>query len=167
MACLHRGGTPCKESDAMPPAPHIRQLTADDAVLFGQLVDLFHLVFENDHPTTMPISSLRDLLALPHFVAFGVFVDEQLVGGCTAYILPSYTKPHPELFVYDFAIHPDYQRRRLGSLLMQSLFTFCSYQHIPLIFVMAHAEDTHAVEFYRANGAVLEDVVNAIFALPS
>lgn len=149
----------------MPPTPHIRQLITDDDATFGQLIDLFHLVFENDHPSTAPQSALRDLLASPHFIAFGVFVDEQLVGGCTAYLLPSYTKPHPELFIYDFAILPAYQRRGLGSLLIQSLISFCSQHQIPLIFVMAHAEDTHAVEFYRANGAHLEDVINAIFPL--
>lgn len=143
--------------------PYVRQLTADDETTFGQLIDLFHVVFENEYPSTAPQSNLQKLLASPHFIAFGVFVDEQLVGGCTAYLLPSYTKPHPELFMYDLAILPAFQRRGLGSHLIQSVITFCSYQHIPIVFVMAHAEDTHAVEFYRANGAQLEAVVNALF----
>jgi aminoglycoside 3-N-acetyltransferase I len=147
--------------------PHIRQLTADDGTTFGQLIDLFHLVFENEHPSSAPQSRLHELLASPHFIAFGVFVDEQLVGGCTAYLLPSYTKPHPELFIYDLAILPAFQRHGLGSRLIQSLMTFCTHQQIPIIFVMAHAEDTHAVEFYRANGAQLEDVVNALFSCNS
>ena len=147
----------------MTPTPYIRQFTADDSATFGQLIDLFHLVFENEHPSTAPQSILYDLLASPHFIAFGVFVDAQLVGGCTAYLLPSYTKPHPELFIYDLAILPAYQRRGLGSLLIQALMTFCTHMQIPIVFVMAHAEDTHAVEFYRANGAQLEDVVNALF----
>ncbi len=149
----------------MPTTPHIRQLTINDDATFVQLIELFHFVFENEHPSSAPQSNLHNLLASPHFIAFGVFVDDHLVGGCTAYILPSYTKPHPELFIYDFAILPAYQRRGLGSLLIQSLITYCSNQQIPLIFVMAHAEDTHAVEFYRANGAHLEDVINAIFPL--
>ena len=143
--------------------PYVRQLTADDGTTFDQLIDLFHLVFENEHPSTAPHANLQNLLASPHFIAFGVFVDEQLVGGCTAYLLPSYTKPHPELFIYDFAIHHSYQRRGLGSLLIQSLMTFCTHKQIPIVFVMAHAEDTHAVDFYRANGAQLEDVVNVLF----
>jgi aminoglycoside 3-N-acetyltransferase I len=151
----------------MSPTPHIRQLTADDSATFGHLIDLFHLAFENEHPSTAPQSTLHDLLASPHFMAFGVFVDQHLVGGCTAYLLPSYTKPHPELFIYDFAIHPDFQRRGLGSLLLQSIMTFCTHQQIPLFFLLAHAEDTHAVEFYRANGAQLEDVVNALFSTNS
>ena len=147
----------------MHPSPHIRQLTSVDLATFNQLIDLFHRVFETEHPSTAPQSNLQNLLTSPLFVAFGVFVDEQLVGGCTAYLLPSYTRPHPELFIYDLAILPAYQRHGLGSLLIQSLMAYCANHHIPIVFVMAHAEDTHAVEFYRANGAQLEDVVNALF----
>lgn len=147
--------------------PHIRQLTADDGTTFGQLIDLFHLVFENDHATTAPQSTLNNLLATPSFVAFAVFIDDHLVGGCTAYLLPSYTKPHPELFIYDVAIHPDFQRRGLGSQLIRAIMAFCTQQQIPLFFLMAHAEDTEAVAFYRANGAQLEDVVNVLFSTNS
>jgi hypothetical protein len=40
---------------------------------------------------------------------------------------------------------------------------FSAHQQIPIIVVMAHTEDTHAVEFYRVNGAHIEHVVNALF----
>jgi len=149
----------------MPPHIHTRQLTASDAALFTQLVNLFHLVFENDAATVAPATHLQQLLQSPHFAVFVVFVDEHLVGGCTTYILPSYTSTQAELLLYDLAIHPDFQRQGLGSRLIHTVRTFCAQQHIPLFFVLAHADDHPAVEFYRATGAQLEKVVNALYPI--
>ncbi|MFN5061021.1 MAG: GNAT family N-acetyltransferase [Chloroflexota bacterium] len=143
----------------------IRQLTTTDVEDFRQLIAVFHAAFENDSPTIASDNTLTQLLSSPHFIVFGVFVDTNLVGGCTAHLLPSYTSDHPELLIYDFAIHPNYHRRGFGTKLIRAIVTFCHNQHIPLFFALAHAEDTHAIEFYRANGATLEDVVNALFAM--
>jgi aminoglycoside 3-N-acetyltransferase I len=143
----------------------IRQLTATDVEEFRQLIAVFHAAFENDSPTIASDNTLTQLLSSPHFIVFGVFVDTHIIGGCTAHLLPSYTSDHPELLIYDFAIHPDYQRRGFGTKLIRAIVEFCHNQHIPLFFALAHAEDTHAVDFYRANGATLEDVVNALFEI--
>lgn len=149
----------------MPPHIHIRQLTPSDAPLFAQLVHLFHLVFENDAATVAPATHLQQLLQSPHFAVFAVFADEHLGGGCTTYILPSYTSTQAELLLYDLAIHPDLQRQGLGTRLIHAVRTFCAQQHIPLFFVLAHADDHPAVEFYRATGAHLEKVVNALYSI--
>lgn len=143
----------------------VRQLTHTDAELFAQLVHLFHTVFENDPAIVAPITRLHQLLTSPLFVVFAVFADDQLVGGCTTYILPSYTSTNAELLIYDLAIHPDFQRRGLGTRLIHALRHYCTQHQIPLFFVLAHADDEPAVEFYRASGAHLEAVVNALYPL--
>jgi len=149
----------------MTPPLIINQLTRDDSEQFARLVNLFHLVFENEKPTVAPYANLQRLLSNPHFVAFVVFFETQLVGCCTAYVLPSYTSSHAELLIYDLAIHPDFQRRGLGALLIQTVRTYCTNQHIPLFFALAHADDDPAVEFYRATGAQLESVMNAVYPI--
>ena len=143
----------------------INQLTHDDCQQFARLVNLFHVVFENEKPTVAPLANLQRILSHPHFAAFVVLYNNQLVGGCTAYVLPSYTSSHAELLVYDLAIHPDFQRRGLGTLLIQNVRTYCANQRIPLFFALAHADDDPAVEFYRATGAHLESVINAVYPL--
>ncbi|MFM7678318.1 MAG: GNAT family N-acetyltransferase [Roseiflexaceae bacterium] len=142
-----------------------RQLTADDSTHFAQLVALFHVVFENEHATIAPNTHLQQLLASRTFAVFVVFADDQLVGGCTTYMLPSYTSPYAELLIYDLAIHPDFQRRGLGTRLIHTVRHYCAQHQIPLFFVLAHADDEPAVEFYRASGAHLEAVVNALYPL--
>lgn len=149
----------------MTPHFHTRQLTSSDSALFAQLVNLFHAVFENDKATVAPTTHLQQLLQSPLFAVFAVFADEHLVGGCTTYILPSYTSTQAELLLYDLAIHPDFQRQGLGTRLIHAVHTFCTQQHIPLFFVFAHADDHPAIEFYRATGAQLEAVVNALYPI--
>jgi aminoglycoside 3-N-acetyltransferase I len=129
-------------------------------------VNLFHVVFEHEGTTVAPREHLQRLLRDPHFAVFVVLFETHVVGGCTAYVLPSYTSTHAELLIYDLAIHPDFQRRGLGTLLIQTVSTYCTNQHIPLFFALAHADDEPAVEFYRATGAQLESVINAVYSIP-
>ena len=147
------------------PTYTIRQLTHADGERFAQLVQLFHTVFENDPAIVAPMTRLHQLLTSPFFVVFAVFADDQLVVGCTTYILPNYTSINAELLIYDLAIHPDFQRRGLGTRLIHAVRHYCAQHQIPLFFVLAHADDEPAVEFYRASGAHLEAVVNALYPL--
>jgi aminoglycoside 3-N-acetyltransferase I len=149
----------------MPSPFTINQLTHYESEQFARLVNLFHIVFENEQPTVAPLAHLQRLLSDPHFAVFVVVCENQLVGGCTAYVLPSYTSTSAELLIYDLAIHPDFQRRGLGTLLIQTVRTYCTNQHIPLYFALAHADDEPAVEFYRASGAQLESVMNALYPI--
>ncbi|MFM2307944.1 MAG: hypothetical protein RLY87_64 [Chloroflexota bacterium] len=150
----------------MPSPFTVNQLTHNDSEDFAQLVNLFHVVFENEDTTVAPLEHLQRLLRDPHFAVFVVLFETQVVGGCTAYVLPSYTSTHVELLIYDLAIHPDFQRRGLGALLIKTVSTYCTNQHIPLFFALAHADDEPAVEFYRATGAQLESVMNAVYPIP-
>ena len=149
----------------MPTHITIRQLTPSDSHVFAQLVHVFHAVFENDPATVAPATHLLHLLHSPHFAVFAVFADDHIVGGCTTYILPSYTSQRAELLIYDLAIHSDYQRQGLASRLIDTVRIFCAQQQISLFFVLAHADDIPAVEFYRSTGAQLEAVVNALYPI--
>lgn len=137
----------------------VRRLTTDDIVAFKQLVELFCDVFEMQKDGIAE-SRLQQLLADPNFVAFAALDNGTVCGGLTGYIMPMYYHTQSELYLYDMAVAITHQRQGIGRQLIAALKAFCSANGINTMFVEAHAEDLHAVEFYRNTGGVAEQAVH-------
>lgn len=144
------------------PTFQIRRLSPDHLTDFQALVHLFNRVFEAE-PNLASETGLLKLLHNPNFLVLVALVEDEVVGGLTAYELPLYTSDSSEMFIYDLAVNPPYQRMGIGRGLLDELKTYCRERGILEFFVMAHAEDEHAVEFYRATGGKSEDVVNFVY----
>jgi aminoglycoside 3-N-acetyltransferase I len=140
----------------------IKRLTKEHLADFQSLVNLFNLVFEEALKIGSEIH-LLNLLSRENFIALAALTENEVVGGLTAYELPMYYSDSSEIFLYDLAVKPKYQRRGIGKELIQSLKAHCIRQGIKEFFVMAHAEDEHAIEFYRATGGKSENVVNFLY----
>jgi len=127
----------------------IKQLTENDLSTFTSLIDLFNTVFEEEHPSIGSTTNSLKLLNNKNFIALVALAGDMVAGGLTAYELPKYYSDSSEMFIYD--------------LLIQSLKEYCIEHGIKELFVMAHEEDTHAIEFYRSTGGKSEKVVNFIY----
>ena len=141
----------------------IKHLTKEDVSKFTLLVNLFNTVFEEEHPTIGSEANSLRLLNDSRFIAFAALAENEVVGGLTAYKLPMYYSDSSEIFLYDLAVKPEYQRMGIGKGLIQSLKEHCVKNGIKDFFVMAHEEDEHAIEFYRATGGRGERVVNFLY----
>ena len=141
----------------------IKQLTNKDIAIFKSLVEVFNLVFEEEHPTVGSDANSLRLLNNDKFIAIVALVENKVVGGLTAYELPMYYSDSSEIFLYDLAVKEEYQRMGIGKSLIQSLKEYCIEKGIKEFFVMAHEEDEHAIEFYRATGGRSEKVVNFVY----
>ena len=140
----------------------IKRLAKEHLADFQALVNLFNVVFEEESKIGSETHLLK-LLSSKNFIALAALAENEVVGGLTAYELPMYYSDSSEIFLYDLAIKPEYQRRGIGKGLIQSLKAHCIRQGIKEFFVMAHAEDEHAIEFYRATGGKSENVVNFLY----
>ena len=140
----------------------IKHLTKEDLSKFTSLINLFNMVFEEESKIGSEANSLQ-LLNNKYFVALVALVENEVVGGLTAYELPMYYSNSSEIFLYDLAVKPEYQRMGIGKGLLQSLKEYCLKNGIKEFFVMAHEEDGHAIEFYRATGGRGERVVNFLY----
>jgi aminoglycoside 3-N-acetyltransferase I len=143
----------------MEEAVYLRRLNENDVESLRQLIGLFRMVFE-ENPNTIPSKDYHQkLLANPHFLAFCAFADQKVVGGITAYELQKYDQEASEIFVYDIAVHPDFHRKGLGKQLVEALTEYGKAHNVQVIFVGAHEEDQHALDFYQATGGKGEKVV--------
>lgn len=141
----------------------IKQLTNKDLAKFTSLINLFNTVFEEETPTIGSETNSLQLLNNKSFVVLAALTDNEVVGGLTAYELPKYYSDTSEIFIYDLAVKPEYQRQGIGKGLLQSLKEYCAKHGVKELFVMAHEEDEHAIEFYRAAGGKAEKVINFLY----
>jgi aminoglycoside 3-N-acetyltransferase I len=141
----------------------IRQLTKEDLPAFKQLIHMFNVVFEESGQPTGSEAKLAQLLGMHQFIAIAAFFNTEVVGGLTAYELPMYYSENSEIFLYDLAVKPEFQRTGIGKRLIQELKKYCVTNGIKEFFVLAHEEDGHAIEFYHATGGRSEKVVNFLY----
>ena len=131
----------------------VERLTVDDVELARALFATMARVFGMD-AEVLSDGYLARLLDRGDFWALAASVDGQLVGGLTAHTLPLTRAEVSEVFIYDIAVMPDWQRRGIGRQLMSTLRSQAAAAGITVVFVPADDEDTHALDFYRALGGV-------------
>ena len=141
----------------------IIQLGKYDVALLQELLLVFQNVFEMEAKQLPPVVYLTKLLELQKVMVLVIMSNNKVVGGLTAYELPSYYTQTSEMFIYDIAITPNYQRQGLGKQLVVAFKAYCKENGIPEFFVLAHESDTHALDFYRSLGGRAERVVNFVF----
>lgn len=127
------------------------RLTVADIGIARRLFLLMARVFEEP---SEPLSDeyLSMLLRRPDFWALAAFMDDELVGGLSAYTLPMTRQQFSEIFIYDIAVRSDRQRKGVGRRLISTLRAAAEAEGIHEIFVPADNEDEHALEFYRSLG---------------
>ena len=141
---------------------HVKWLARADLHTFKSLIHMFSVVFE-DEPSLGSDAHLIKLLENTSFLVIAAISENEVIGGLTAYELPMVHIDGSEMFLYDMAVRPEYQRMGVGRALVQSLKEYCAKHKIGTFFVMAHEEDVHALEFYHATGGKSEKVVNFVY----
>jgi aminoglycoside 3-N-acetyltransferase I len=137
----------------------IKRLAKPDLLHFQQLIELFQTVFEAK--IHLPSSVyLTQLLEKQDFIVYAIFVESEIVGGLTAYELPMYGAEYAEIFIYDIAIKPAFQRQGFGKKLLSVLKDHCKQHKIPEMFVAADEADLHALDFYHATGGKFAKVIH-------
>ena len=141
----------------------IKRLTKEDLSTFNLLINMFSMVFEEGESDVRNDANSLRLLGSNNFIAIAAISENEVVAGLTAYELPMYYSEYSEIFLYDLAVKPEYQRIGIGKRLLQSLKEYCIKNGIKEFFVLAHEQDEHAIKFYRSTGGKSEKVVNFLY----
>jgi aminoglycoside 3-N-acetyltransferase I len=144
---------------------HVVKLEKSDLLHFQELLVLFNEIFESEQVTAPGESYLNFLLAKPDFLVFVLMVENKVMGGATGYVLPKYYSEGSELYLYDVAVHPDIQRQGFGRELIEAVKKYCADHGIGEMFVDAHAEDIHAIEFYHSTGGRVDNVFHFTYTI--
>ena len=129
----------------------VKRLTTAD---HGAATRLFALMAEvfGEEPRILRDAYVATLLGRQDFWAIAAYADEVLVGGLTAHALPMTRAESAELFVYDIAVSPEFQRIGVGRSLVATLRRLAADAGISALFVPADSDDQQALDFYRAIG---------------
>lgn len=143
----------------------IQKLTHTDIDKFIDLIRVFEEVFEMTNFTIPAETYLMQLLAKEDFFVFVAVLDNNVVGGLTAYTLQQYYSVSPIVFIYDIAIKTEVQRQGIGKRLISKVTNYFRDHGYEEMFVLADEIDEHAIEFYRSTGATEGRVVNFNYIL--
>jgi aminoglycoside 3-N-acetyltransferase I len=129
----------------------VERLTSADIARARVLFALMSNVF-GDVSERLGDNYLTHLLSRDEFWAMAALLDGQLVGGLTAHTLALTRAEAREVFIYDLAVAPAYQRQGVGRQLVMALRAQAAARGVAVVFVSADDEDAHALEFYRTLG---------------
>jgi aminoglycoside 3-N-acetyltransferase I len=141
----------------------VQRLTVADIERARALFATMAAVFETE-PESLSDAYLARVLVREEFWALAASVDGQTVGGLTAHALPLTRTEASEVFIYDIAVIPEYQRQGIGRQLVETLRARAIACGITVVFVPADNEDGHALDFYRALGGVAAPVTIFTFS---
>lgn len=135
-----------------------RRLGNKDLNRLTALIKLYADVFEMDNFESTGPDYLNYLLKKDEIIFYTAEQGNDVVGGLTAYILPSVYSNKSEVYIYDLAIARNYQRQGIGTSLIENLKIYCKTINVHEIFVQADVVDNNALDFYRKIGGIEEDV---------
>ena len=141
----------------------IRRLGEADRDLARSLFAMMENVF-GESAVPLSDSYVEALLVRESFWAIAATVDGEVAGGLTGHTLPLTSREESELFVYDIAVAPAYQRQGIGRGLVEELTRLSAPLGLGEVFVAADNDDAHAFDFYRALGGEPAPVTIFTFA---
>ena len=123
------------------------QLVTTNINDFKGLLDVFEEVFQwvdYRYPTD---EKLHHLLKNTNFLAVVAKIENQVVGGLTAYILDSYEVEKPSLYLHDLGVKACFQNQGIGN---NYLMAYAKQNDFQDIFVGTEQDDNEdAIAFYR------------------
>jgi aminoglycoside 3-N-acetyltransferase I len=144
---------------------HIKKLSTGDLDQFTALINVFEEVFEMENFLAPDQDYLENLLKNQNFMVYVAVFDERVIGGLTAYVLPSYYFQSSEVYIYDLAVDTPFQRKGTGRKLIDAIKADCQALGLREVFIQAEKIDQHAVDFYHATGGKSADVVHFSYRL--
>ncbi|HTG56772.1 MAG TPA: GNAT family N-acetyltransferase [Niabella sp.] len=142
------------------------KLAQSDTRYLYELIQVYERVFEMKNFQMPAEAYLAQLLKNDQIIFYvALSEDKHVIGGLTAYVMPSVYYAAPEVYIYDLAVEQHCQRKGVGKGLIGALQRYCKSLGCKYIFVQADLEDQHAIDFYRATGGLQEDVVHFDYVL--
>ncbi len=136
------------------------RLNVDNLEELVKLIKLYENVFEMDPFQYPSFEYLEKILKKENIIFVVAKYGEEIIGGLTAYELASPYYEANEVYVYDLAVHQNFQRKGIGTKLIKELKKISCNKGDKEIFLQADIGDDYAIDFYKKIGGVPEDVIH-------
>lgn len=146
----------------MPTTPlnvSVHKLQKNDTDRFVDVIRLFEDVFEMKNLSVPDTKYLQRLLGKDNFLVFVAVLDNEVIGGLTAYVIEQYYSEKPLCYIYDLAVSTSHQRQGVGKKLIAEFNQYCTEQGFEEVFVQADKVDDYALDFYRTTHPTAEEQV--------
>lgn len=141
-------------------------LKPGDTKSLSEVLRLFEDVFEMKGFRHPDLEHLRDILSSDMLRVIVARQYEQIVGAMTVYVLPNLYETRPLAYIMDLAVDRDFQRKGIGTQLMEYIRKVAGQEGFSEVFVQADRPDDYALDFYRkTNPSAEEDVVHFYYSL--
>lgn len=128
----------------------------DNMRQFKELLEVFAEVFEWEDKV-VDDAYLSNCLNNKNFLAFAAKIDDTIVGGMTAHILPNYERCKSSIYIYDLAVKESFQKQGIGKSLVNYLLEYGKNNNIYDIFVgTEQCDNEDAIAFYHKTPFDLE-----------
>lgn len=118
--------------------------------VFMQLLNVFAEVFEWDKNNRVDKQYISDILKKDNFLALVAKVDNKVVGGLTAHILPNYETGSSMIYIYDLGVKISFQKNGIGKNLIRYLIEYAKENNFEEIFTgTEQCDNEEAISFYR------------------
>lgn len=139
------------------------QLSVNNLEELVKLIKLYENVFEME-PFQYPSHDyLEKILKNENTIFVVAKYEEEIIGGLTAHQLASTYFEANEIYVYDLAVHLEFQRKGIGTRLIEELKKISCSKGDKEIFLQADIKDEYAIDFYKKIGGVPENVIHFSF----
>lgn len=142
-----------------------KKLSRTDIPLLTELIEIYENVFEMENFSIPNSEYLQTLIDYDNIVFCVALSDNIVIGGLTAYILPSVYYPSSQVYIYDLAVKPTMQRQGIGRKIIGFLKNYCVESGHAEIYVQADFYDKEAIDFYKATGGHPEKVIHFTYDL--
>lgn len=143
----------------------IKKIEKDELNQFIDMVNLFSDVFEMKDFNLPAGLHLQHTLNKENFLAFVAVIEGEIVAGMTVYVLDQYYSEKLLAYIFDLAVSRKYQRKGIGSKLIEFVKNYCRDRGFEEIFVQADTVDDYALKFYRSTGITEEEDVRHFYYL--
>lgn len=121
----------------------------DNVNQFKELLDVFAEVFEWNNSKTNT-DYIAGVLENKSFLSLAATVNNKVIGGLTAYILPDYENCKSMIYIYDLGVKTSFQKKGIGKKLIQYLIEYARENDFEEIFVDTEQYNNEdAISFYK------------------
>lgn len=121
---------------------------------FQALLVAFREIFEEEEKAYPERDYLAKLLEDDHLLVITATLEGEVIGGLTAYRLPSYEEMASTIYIYDLGIKEAFRTKGIGKKLINFLLDYAQNHQVNAVFVDTEQVDNEeeAIAFYNTVG---------------